>query len=98
MNNNIRENFRESMKLLCELEEVDAFVLVIDDVDIRTKQCCNVLEDLRLFLSNDYLILLMAGDRENNLDHVREGFVKEYEAREGSPYGVYCLTRRTVLC
>ena len=79
MNNNIRENFRESMKLLCELEEVDAFVLVIDDVDIRTKQCCNVLEDLRLFLSNDYLIILMAGDRENNLEHVREGFFKEYD-------------------
>ena len=79
MNNNIRENFRESMKLLCELEEVDAFVLVIDDVDIRTKQCCNVLEDLRLYLSNDYLIVLMTGDRENNLEHVRERFFKEYD-------------------
>ena len=79
MNNNIRENFRESMKLLCELEQADAFVLVIDDVDIRTKQCYNVLEDLRLYLSNDYLIVLMAGDRENNLEHVREKFFKEYD-------------------
>ena len=79
MNNNIRENFRESMKLLCELEQADAFVLVIDDVDIRTKQCYNVLEDLRLYLSNDYLIVLMAGDRENNLEHVRERFFKEYD-------------------
>ena len=79
MNNNVRENFRESMKLLCELEGVDAFVLVIDDVDIRTKQCCHVLEDLRLYLSNDYLIVLMAGDRESSLEHVRERFFKEYD-------------------
>ncbi len=78
MNSNIRKNFKESMKLLCELEQVDAFVLVIDDVDIRTKQCCNVLENLRLYLSNEYLIVLMAGDRENNLEHVREKFFKEY--------------------
>ena len=78
MNGNIRENFRESMKLLCELEQVDAFVLVIDDIDIQTEQCCNVLENLRLYLSNDYLIVLMAGDRENNLEHVREKFFKEY--------------------
>lgn len=79
MNGNIRENFRESMKLLCELEQVDAFVLVIDDIDIQTEQCCNVLENLRLYLSNDYLIVLMAGDRENNLEHVREKFFKEYD-------------------
>lgn len=79
MNSNIRENFRESVKLMCELEQADAFVLVIDDVDIRTKQCYNVLEDLRLYLSNDYLIAFMAGDRENNLEHVREKFFKEYD-------------------
>lgn len=79
MNKEIQKNFKECIKLLCELYGVDAFVLVIDDIDIRTKQCYNVLENLRLFISNEYLVVLMAGDRTINIERVRERFFKEYD-------------------
>ena len=36
MNKEIKKNFEECMKLLCGLYGVDAFVLVVDDIDIRT--------------------------------------------------------------
>lgn len=79
MNKEIKKNFKECMRLLCGLYGVDAFVLVIDDIDIRTEQCYNVLENLRLFISNEYLVVLMAGDRTINIEHVRERFFKEYD-------------------
>ncbi len=79
MNKEIKRNFKKCMRLLCELYHVDAFVLVIDDIDIRTEQCYNVLENLRLFISNEYLVVLMAGDRIINIERVRERFFKEYD-------------------
>ncbi len=79
MNKEIKKNFEECMKLLCGLYGVDAFVLVIDDIDIRTEQCYNVLENLRLFISNEYLTVLMAGDRTINIERIRERFFKEYD-------------------
>ncbi len=79
MNKEIQKNFKECMRLLCGLYDVDAFVLIIDDIDIRTEQCYNVLENLRLFISNEYLAVLMAGDRTINIERVRERFFKEYD-------------------
>ena len=78
MNGMIRENFKRCLKLLCELCGVKAFVLLIDDIDIHTEQCYNVLETLRLYISNEYLVVLMAGNRALNLERVREKHFEEY--------------------
>ena len=78
MNGMIRENFKRCLKLLCEFCGVKAFVLLIDDIDIHTEQCYNVLETLRLYISNEYLVVLMAGNRALNLERVREKHFEEY--------------------
>lgn len=77
-NHEIRQNFVRVVRLLCSLCKVKAFIVAIDDVDTRTKQCLHVLENLRLYISNANLIILMAGDKSMNIERVRESQFAEY--------------------
>lgn len=77
-NNEIRQNFSRVVRLLCHLCKVKAFIIAIDDIDTRTAQCYHVLENLRLFISNANLIILMAGDKSMNIERIREKQFEEY--------------------
>lgn len=78
LDRNIRDNFAGALDALCKLCGVDAFIVSVDDADTRTEQCFRVLEELRLYISNPRLIVLVAGDMSLYTERVREQYFREY--------------------
>lgn len=78
LDQNIRDNFAGALDALCKLCGVDAFIVSVDDADTRTEQCFRVLEELRLYISNPRLIVLVAGDMSLYTERVREQYFREY--------------------
>lgn len=78
LDQNIRDNFAGALDALCKLCSVDAFIVSVDDADTRTEQCFRVLEELRLYISNPRLIVLVAGDMSLYTERVREQYFREY--------------------
>lgn len=75
----IRNNFRRAMDLLCRIYHVDAFIVTIDDADTRFAQCADVIEDLRLYMTHRRLVVILAGDKDLYLERIRELHFKEYD-------------------
>lgn len=78
LDQNIRRNFAGALDALCKLCGVDAFIVAVDDADTRTEQCIRVLEELRLYIANPRLIVLVAGDMSLYTERVREQYFCEY--------------------
>lgn len=78
LDDQIRSNFHQALDLMCRIFKKDAFIVSIDDADIHFGQCEYVLEDIRLYMGNRHLVVLMAGDRDLYLERIRELHFKEY--------------------
>lgn len=61
------------------MSEFDSLIVAIDDADIRSTQCYYVLEDLRLYIRHPRLVILMAGDKNMYIEHIREHLFLEYK-------------------
>lgn len=78
MSTEIRRNFRKVVSILCYLHNLSAFIITIDDVDTRSDNGYRVLEGLRLYVAKSRIIVLMAGDKSSNMEHIRERHFMEY--------------------
>lgn len=74
----IRELVGKLIDKMCEMCNLTAFVITIDDSDTKSHQCFQVLEDLRLYLTHPRVIVLMAADKTMLLERIREHHFKEF--------------------
>lgn len=58
----LRNKFAELMDTLCQLANVHAFLITIDDADMNFNKCSEVMETVRKYMLCPHLIFVFAGD------------------------------------
>lgn len=77
----IRELFDQLINTMCEMRNISAYIITIDDSDTSSHQCFRVMEALRLYLNHPKIIVLMTGDKNMLLERIREHHFKEFDTQ-----------------
>lgn len=77
----LRELLDEVLEILCRICSVDAFIITIDDADTRSRQCADVMESLRLYVSHPRLVVILVGDKKLYTERIRELHFDEYQLK-----------------
>lgn len=75
----IRELFDKLITEMCDMKNISAYIITIDDSDTSSHQCFRVMEALRLYLNHPKIIVLMTGDKNMLLERIREHHFKEVD-------------------
>lgn len=69
-----RDHLHDLIRTTCQLLDVDALVLAIDDADTNAVHAIKVLECIRMYLDTPNLVVLVTGDMELYSQLVRDHF------------------------
>lgn len=58
----LKHKFAELLDEMCVLEDVDAYIVAIDDADINFGKCSEIMETVRNYMIAPRLVILFAGD------------------------------------
>lgn len=86
----LKQKFAELLDEMCVLEDVDAYVVAIDDADINFGKCSEIMETVRNYMIAPRLVILFAGDmrlfstvaRGTHMEHFSAASLQHDESRK----------------
>lgn len=81
MDEEIRRIYAKIVDKLCDINQIKAYIIAVDDADTNAAQCSKVLENLRLYISHPRVIVLVTGDKSINIERVREKYFSEFNSQ-----------------
>ena len=75
----LKMKFHELMEKLCKLNRTSAYLITIDDADLNSRKCSEILETVRNYMLCPHIIVVFAGDLNLYSTVIRGNILRNFD-------------------